>query len=182
MYNLLGKNTIARKIGVIISLVFLLTACGYHLRGSIDLPESLQKMYVRGASRELSEAIKQAFRSTTGELVSNAADAGMILNVIDEDYRRRTVSISSSGFSNEFDLIYRLVFDLIDKDGNELVSAQTIEVRQAYFNQQSSDIVLSKENEEQVLRKELYLKAVHSVIGRARAELKKSYPKNVVKD
>ncbi|NOR79303.1 MAG: hypothetical protein GQ529_00485 [Methyloprofundus sp.] len=162
------------KLGVLFSIVLLLSACGYHLRGSIDLPEALQKMYVRGASRELSDAIKQAFRSTSGELVKHAADAGMILNVIDEEYRRRTVSIDSSGYSNEYELTYRLVFDLIDQDGYELVSAQTIEVSQVYFNDQSSDTVLSKENEEKVLRKELYLKAVRSVIERARIELKKS--------
>lgn len=174
MFNSLERGAVINKITVIFTVVFLLTACGYHLRGAIELPEALQKMYVRGASKELSEAIKQAFRSTSGVLVSNPADAGMILNVIDEDYRRRTVSISSSGYSNEYELIYRLVFDLIDQSGNELVSAQTIEVSQAYFNQQSSDTVLSKENEEQVLRKELYVKAVRSVIDRARAELKKS--------
>ena len=161
-------------MSVLLSVFFLLTACGYHLRGAIDLPEALQKMYVRGASTELSAAIKQAFRSTSGELVKNAADAGMVLNVIDEDYHRRTVSISSSGYSNEYELTYRLVFDLIDQNGNELVSAQTIEVSQVYFNEQSSDTVLAKENEEKVLRKELYIKAVRSVIERARVELKKS--------
>ena len=133
-------------------------------------------MYVSGASRELSEAMKRAFRSTSGKLVKNAADADMTLSVIDEEYRRRTVSISSDGYSNEYELIYRLVFDLIDKNGIELVSAQRIEVRQAYFNQQSSDTVLGKENEEKELRKELYNKAVRSVIDRARAELKKSFP------
>ncbi len=163
-------------MSVLLSAIFLLTACGYHMRGSIELPESLQKMYVQGASKELSEAIKQAFRSTSGELVKNAADAGMILSVIDEDYQRRTVAISSAGYSNEYELTYRLVFDLIDKNGKELVSAQRVEVSQAYFNQQSSTTVLGKENEEQVIRKELYLKAVRSVIQRARAELKKSLP------
>jgi len=162
------------KISVLLTVVFLLTACGYHLRGEIDMPESLQKLYVQGASRELSEAIKQTFGATSGALVKNASDAGMIFNVIDEEYRRRTVSISSSGYSNEYELVYRLIFDLIDKNGNELVSEQRIEVRQAYFNQQSSDTVLGKENEEKVLRKELYLKAVRSVVARARAALKKS--------
>ncbi len=177
MFNLCAKSVITSKISTLLAVVvFLLTACGYHLRGSIDLPESLQKMYVRGASIELSDALKQAFKSTSGKLVSNVAEAGMILNVIEEDYRRRTVSISSSGYSNEYELIYRLVFDLIDKNGTEIVAAQRIEVSQAYFNQQSSDTVLSKENEEQILRKELYQKAVRSVIERARAELKKSYP------
>ena len=176
MFNLFRKGAMVNKMSVILSAVFLLTACGYHLRGAIDLPETLQKMYVHGASRELSEAMKRAFRSTSGKLVKNSADADMTLSVIDEEYRRRTVSLSSEGYSNEFELIYRLVFDLIDKNGNELVSAQRIEVRQAYFNQQSSDTVLGKENEENELRKELYNKAVRSVIQRARAELKKSFP------
>jgi len=174
LFNLFGVGVRLNKLSVLFSIVFLLSACGYHLRGAIDLPEELQRMYVRGASAALSDAIKQAFRSTSGELVKNSADAGMILNVIDEDYRRRTVSISSSGYSNEYELTYRLVFDLIDQNGYELVSAQTIEVSQVYYNEQSSDTVLSKENEEKVLRKELYIKAVRSVIERARIELKKS--------
>ena len=176
MFNLFRIGSTTNKFSLLLSVFFLLSACGYHLRGAIDLPEEFQKMYVRGASRELTTAIEQVFRSTSGNLVNKAADAGMILNVIDEDYRRKTISISSSGYSNEYELIYRLMFDLIDKQGNELVSAQTIEVSQSYFNEQSSNTVLSKENEERVLRKELYIKAVRSVIERARAELKKSLP------
>ena len=174
MFNLIAQNTALRKVSIIFSLFFLLSACGYHLRGAIDLPEELQKMYVRGASSRLSEAMQQAFRSTSGELVKHASEAGMILNVINEDYKRQTISIDNSGYSNEYVLIYRLTFDLIDSHGNELVSAQTVEVRQTYFNQQSSNIVLSKENEEKTLRKELYIKAVGSVIDRARAELKRT--------
>ena len=121
MFNLFRIGPITNKFSVLLSVFFLLSACGYHLRGAIDLPEELQKMYVRGASRELTIAIEQVFRSTSGGLVNKAADAGMILNVINEDYRRKTISISSSGYSNEYELIYRLTFDLIDKQGNELV-------------------------------------------------------------
>mgnify|MGYP003863238727 FL=1 len=157
-------------------LMLLLTACGYHLRGAIQLPEALQKIYVRGASAELTNAIARTFRSASGELVATAAEAGMILNVINEDYQRRTISIDSSGYSNEYDLVYRLTFDLLDNQGAVLISAQTIEVSKSYFNEQSSNTVLSKGNEEAVLRKELYSLAVRSVIDRARAELKKSLP------
>lgn len=157
-------------------LMLLLTACGYHLRGAIQLPEALQKIYVRGASAELTNAIARTFRSASGELVATAAEAGMILNVINEDYQRRTISIDSSGYSNEYDLVYRLTFDLLDNQGVVLISAQTIEVSRSYFNEQSSNTVLSKGNEEAVLRKELYSQAVRSVIDRARAELKKTLP------
>ncbi|MBE0471322.1 MAG: hypothetical protein IBX55_17650 [Methyloprofundus sp.] len=164
------------KKSVVFMLMFLLTACGYHLRGAIELPEALQKIYVRGASAELSNAIAVTFRSASGELVATAAEAGMILNVINEDYQRRTISIDSSGYSNEHDLVYRLTFDLLDNQGAVLISAQTIEVSKSYFNTQSSDTVLSKGNEEAVLRKELYSQAVRSVIDRARAKLKKTLP------
>jgi len=164
------------KNSVVFMLMLLLTACGYHLRGAIQLPEALQKIYVRGASAELTNAIARTFRSASGELVATAAEAGMILNVINEDYQRRTISIDSSGYSNEYDLVYRLTFDLLDNQGVVLISAQTIEVSRSYFNEQSSNTVLSKGNEEAVLRKELYSQAVRSVIDRARAELKKTLP------
>jgi len=164
------------KNSVVFMLMLLLTACGYHLRGAIQLPEALQKIYVRGASAELTNAIARTFRSASGELVATAAEAGMILNVINEDYQRRTISIDSSGYSNEYDLVYRLTFDLLDNQGAVLISAQSIEVSKSYFNEQSSNTVLSKGNEEAVLRKELYSQAVRSVIDRARAELKKTLP------
>jgi len=164
------------KNSVVFMLMLLLTACGYHLRGAIQLPEALQKIYVRGASAELTNAIARTFRSASGELVATAAEAGMILNVINEDYQRRTISIDSSGYSNEYYLVYRLTFDLLDNQGAVLISAQTIEVSKSYFNEQSSNTVLSKGNEEAVLRKELYSQAVRSVIDRARAELKKTLP------
>ena len=154
----------------------MLTACGYHLRGAIDLPEALKKMYVKGASPELSAAIERTFRTTAGELVSSPDQAGMILNVLDEYYQRRTVSLSSTGFSNEYELIYRLTFDLLDSEGDTLVSNQTIEVMQSYYNAQRSETLLSKDNEEIVIRQELYEEAVRSVIQRARAELKKKFP------
>lgn len=154
----------------------MLTACGYHLRGALELPEALKKMYVKGDSPELAAAFERTFRGTSGELVATAGEAGMILNVLDEFYQRRTISLSSTGYSNEFELTYRLNFDLLDGEGNTLVSNQTIEVMKTYYNAQSSETLLSKDNEEIVLRQELYDEAVRSVIQRARAELKKAYP------
>lgn len=156
--------------------LLMLTACGYHLRGAIDLPEALKKMYVRDASPELSAAIERTFRETAGELVANPEDAGVILNVLDEYYQRRTVSLRSTGYSNEYELIYRLTFDLLDAEGNELVSNQTIEVMELYYNAQRSETFLSKNNEEIILRREMYEEAVRSMIQRARAELRKKLP------
>ncbi|WP_428356740.1 LPS assembly lipoprotein LptE [Methyloprofundus sp.] len=176
MFNSTFKDLAFAKHSLLLVALLMLTACGYHLRGAIDLPEALRKMYVQGASPELSAAIDRTFRSTAGELVARPEDAGMILNVLDEYYQRRTVSLSSTGYSNEYELIYRLTFDLLDSKGAELVSNQTIEVTESYYNAQRSETLLSKDNEEIVIRQELYEEAVRTVIQRARAELKKKYP------
>ena len=176
MFSSLIKEGSAIRSSLLFITVLILTSCGYHLRGAIELPEALKKMYVQGASSELSAAIDRTFRATSGELVATPGEAGMILNVLDEDYQRRTVSLSSAGYSNEFELSYRLTFDLLDSEGNKLVSEQTIEVMRSYYNAQTSVTLLSKDNEEIVIRKELYEEAVRTVIQRARAELKKQFP------
>jgi len=82
--------------------------------------------------------------------------------------------LSSTGYSNEYELIYRLTFDLLDSQGQKLISAQTIEVTESYYNAQRSETLLSKDNEEIVIRQELYEEAVRMVIQRARAQLKKN--------
>ena len=176
MFNCYGYERGVTRSSMVFIALLMLTACGYHLRGAIELPEALKKMYVKGASPELSAAIERTFRVTAGELVSSREQAGMILNVLDEYYQRRTISLSSTGFSNEYELIYRLTFDLVDREGSVLVSNQNIEVMQSYYNAQSSETLLSKDNEEIVIRRELYEEAVRSVIQRARAELKKKFP------
>ncbi len=163
------------KISFVLLVAVLLSACGYHLRGAVELPEALKKFYVRGASPELAEAIVYTFRAA-GSLVATPREAGMILNVIHEDYQRRTISLSNTGYSNEYELVYRLTFDLQDNKGNILAAEQTVDVSKTYYNEQSGDTLISKGNEENLLRKELYQQAVRSVVDRARAALNKAIP------
>jgi LPS-assembly lipoprotein len=166
----------SNKISFVVLLALLLSACGYHLRGALQLPEALKKVYVRGASPELKEAITYTFRATAGSLVTTPREAGIILNVIHEDYQRRTISLSNTGYSNEYELLYRLTFDLQDNKGNILAAEQAINVSKTYYNNQSGNTLISKGNEENLLRKELYQQAVRSVVERARATLNKATP------
>ncbi len=50
-----------------------------------------------------------------------------------------------------------------------LMERQTVEVRREYFNDQT--VVIAKENEENVIRNEMYLQAVHTILNRARVVL-----------
>jgi LPS-assembly lipoprotein len=159
-----------KKIFILFTLL-LVSACGYHLRGAIDLPDDLKNIYIQGASSQLTESLKKSLRFSDGKVVETPAEAGMVVQVIKEDMRRRVLSLSSTGRANEYELYYLLGFILLDAEGNKLSEKQTIELSRDYFNDQED--VLGKANEEQLIRKELYRKAVRSIITRSRIALEK---------
>ncbi len=162
---------IAIKKFIILFTLLLVSACGYHLRGGIDLPDDLKNIYIQGASSQLTESLKKSLRSSDGGLVETPEEAGLVIHVIKEDMRRRVLSLSSTGRANEYELYYLLDFNLIDAEGNHLSEKQTIELSRDYFNDQED--VLGKANEEQLIRKEMYRKAVKSMITRSRIALEK---------
>ncbi len=160
-------------------ILLLMTACGYHLRGELQLPEILKKVYVQGASPQLTNAVEQVFGSALGEVVDRSAKAGMVLKVLNEDYQRRTISVSSSGYSNEYELVYRLQYEILDKHEELIIPAQTVTATQSYYNAQSSNTLIAKDSEENTLRQEVYKQAVREVVNRARALLKQAYKAHV---
>jgi len=152
-------------------LVVSISACGYQLRGKIDLPEGLKSIYLQGGSRQLKKIIKKTLRSSGGQLVGAIGDAGLIIHVVKEKMDRRVMSLSSTGRANEYELIYKLDFTLLDKEGKALSKLQRIEISKHYFNNQ--DEVLGKNNEEDVIRDEMYRKSVQSIVNRSRIVLEK---------
>ncbi len=152
-------------------LVVSVSACGYQLRGKIDLPEGLKSIYLQGGSAQLKKKVKQTLRASGGQLVDVIGDAGLIVSIKKEKMDRRVMSLSSTGRANEYELIYKLDFTLLDKEGKPLSELQRIEINKYYFNNQ--DEVLGKNNEEQVIRDEMYRKAVQSIVNRSRIVLDK---------
>ena len=159
-----------KKNLILITLLFI-SACGYHLRGSIDLPESLKNVYLQGASGQLGKEFKKTLRSSDGKLVDKVDEAGIVVKVTKETMRRRVLSISSTGRANEYELYYLLKFILLDAKGNELSKTQVIEIHKDYFDNQEQ--VLGKNIEEQVIRTEMYRQAVNAIFNRSRVALEK---------
>lgn len=153
-----------------IAFVFMLLAsCGYHIRGTVDLPEALRKVYLAGASPLLREQFSKSLKTSSGEVVNSASKAGMVIQVLNERMDRRVLSLSNTGKANEFELNYSLDFQLLDAKGEVLLDRQTIEISRDYFNDQEA--IIAKTNEEAVIKTEMYQQAVRSIVDRARAYL-----------
>lgn len=157
-----------KSIFLLILLLFI-SACGYQLRGSIDLPEGLKSIFMQGASSQLSKTMSRTLKSSGGQLVDSVGLAGLVVQVDKENMDRRVQSLSSTGRASEYELIYKLEFILLDKAGNALSEKQRIEINKDYFNDQEE--ILGKSNEEQVIRDEMYREAVRSIVNRSRVVL-----------
>ncbi len=159
------------KVIILLSCLGLLNACGFKMRGEIDLPEAMKKIYLDGASGKLQTAFRQSIKASKGTMVRSKDQAGIIINILEEEFDRRTISLSSRGRSTEFELNYYLIYELRDAEENILVPEQTVEIIKDYFDNQSD--VIAKDIEGNIIRDEIYHQAVRRIIDKTRFDLKK---------
>lgn len=150
-------------------MALLLSACGYHLRGALELPANMKNVYVEGGSSPLLEQFKQVMKSSSTQLASSRKDAGIVVKIANEQFNRRVLSLSARGKSNEFELEYRLDYEFADAKDAVLMPRQSVEVRREYYNDQQ--FVIAKDQEEAVIRNEMYQQAVQTIVNRARVVL-----------
>ena len=152
-----------RQILVVLCLLSL-SACGFQLRGNASLP--FESLYVEGG-QDIAVDLQRAIRPTTTKVTDKAKDAQAILQVLSEAREKRILTLSSTGRVNEFRLLYRVNFKVIDKAGLELLSPQQIELRRDItFNDSQT---LAKESEETLLYRDMQTDAVQQIFRRMSA-------------
>ncbi len=156
----------------ILAILVFMSACGFHLRESIDLPEELKKIYMLGGSGQIRNVFKKTLRASDSRLVDDPKDAGLVVKIVKEKTRRRVLSLSSTGRANEYELEYKLGFELLDIEGKSLSDKQLIEISRDYFNDQED--ILGKNDEERLIWTEIHRQAVRSIINLSRIVLEKN--------
>ena len=160
------------KKSVILMMALLLSACGYHLRGNLELPAGLKNVYLEGGSAQLRDQFKRAMEISSIKLNDSAEGAGIIVRIFDENSQRRVLSLSSGGTANDFELSYRFDYELVDSKNKVLIAREPIEIKREYFNDQLA--IIAKDNEETVIRNEMYQQAVRTLVNHTRAALETS--------
>lgn len=145
----------------------LATACGYHLRGAYDLPIGMKTVFLQGGSPALREQLNAVLKSSSGRLASSPEKADMVLRIYKDGIERRVLSLSERGRSNEIELDGHLEYALLNSQKGVLVAREPINFRREYFNDQQD--VIAKDNEETVIRSEMYQQVVRTIIDRGRS-------------
>lgn len=155
------------NLSIILIVTLLTTACGYHLRGAYDLPKEMKTIFLQGGSPALREQLNTVLKSSSGRLAATPDKADIVLRIFKDGIERRVLSLSERGRSNEIELDGHLEFELFDSKNRVLVPREPVEFRREYFNDQQD--VIAKDNEETVIRNEMYQQVVRTIINRGRA-------------
>ncbi|MCP5325237.1 MAG: hypothetical protein H7A09_02785 [Oceanospirillaceae bacterium] len=151
---------------LLLTAVLAVSACGFHLRGQVDLPYSLRILAVDSnalnyASRK---QLKQALESN-GVVISEDAQYRLVL--LGEDADKRTLSVTSSAKTAEYELHQSLRFVLRNSEGADLMLPQTIESFRTQIY--DAEAVIGKAEEEEQIRRDMQTDNIGKLLRRLKA-------------
>lgn len=153
---------------LILIALLLLSACGFQLRGQVS-PLPFKSMYVTAPDGHTigMEMERMLRNSSTTKLAANPAEAEVTLDIVSAVNDRAILSLSGGGRVRDFNLIYRVIYRVLDKRGIEIIPNTEISLTRIlpFLDAQT----LAKESEEHLLVKEMQSDALQQIIWRLSA-------------
>ena len=133
--------------GLALFSVVALSACGWRIRGKIDLP--YKNLLVSGVmTPEFRGDLEIYLRVNDVVLVTKAREAELILEVITEQNAKQVIAYNSAGQISAYRIISRIAFRCFDPNGIEVMPESDIYLtRDIEFNQaniQSFDYLVAE--------------------------------------
>ena len=148
------------------ALALAVAGCGFRMRGTAEVP--FDSLYVPGATTGLALDLKRNLQSgTKARVVDDPKGADAVLQFTEETRQKEILSLTSAGRVREFQLRYRVGFRVHDGKGADFVPPSTIQLtRDVTFNDAE---ILAKEQEEQLLFRDMQSDMVQQIIRRLAA-------------
>ena len=139
---------------IIFSLI-VLAGCGFHLRGTTTIPDSLKTMYIQGVNlkRDLGLELKRGLVRNDVTVLDSYQEGSAVLTILENKVERRVLSVDSDTKVNEYELYGAVKFSISDGSGQVLAENQEVEARRDYRFEQEQ--VLANDDEERLLREQL---------------------------
>lgn len=145
----------------------LLAACGWQLRGSVDLPPELSPVFVGGGGA-VGRSIDSRLSGGGVPMTATPASAGLQIRVLSENRSSRVVAVDQDGKALAYELLYRVRFAVSDGQGQELITPQELRLERT-FDDNPDVSVLGKNLEQDIIYQELADDIADQVILRLRA-------------
>ena len=129
-------------------LCCLVSACGFQLRGTQALPESLSQLNFKCSNEKNWDLCRQLSREFQLHQIKLSDTADMTLSISSVNKKQRSVSIDSDASTAEYDLVYSVRYKLIHSPTQTIVSNQLVKANQSYRHQSSALIAKEREQDE----------------------------------
>lgn len=161
----------ARSAGVLLAVLMsaLLSACGFHLRGAVDVPESLRNVFVTGENPHspIVMNLQRSMRASGVELSSSAQTAPYTVYISNEHEEKRSISVDQQAAAAEFQLRHYVSFELRDPQGSALVGPDQLISERVFLNDITN--VVGKRDEERLIREEMRRQLAAQIMRRYQA-------------
>ena len=171
-----------------------INACGFQLRGSIDLADTLSPIYIeQNSAFELAREIKSLLVANKIKVVNRAGQSNATLSLLNEEKTRRTLSVDGSGRVREYRLSYRVNFVIDTKQSaSAAIEKSDVKNNQDSISQGSipqdsislsrsllfdPDAVLAVTNEAEILYEDMRRDAARLILLKLQARSKNSVNK-----
>ncbi len=156
----------------LIAAACTLTACGFHMRGEVKLPDGLQRVNVQISDpfsplkRDLNAAMKRG--GATIEENAGTGIAEVVLSAVSLNPIAR--SVGSNAYVNEFSMVYHVEVTITDAAGKVVIPKQVIEQSREFTFDQTQAIGTSAEQDE--IKKEMERDMVQAILRKVEAAAK----------
>ncbi len=152
-------------------LCLVISGCGYHLRGPVRLPESIQQVRLQSANDDFAQAVLVALEGAGVAITEDAEKADASIVVLENELSTRLLSVDpDTGRPREYELAYLVRFKVVDGGNAELLSTQEINLLRDF--EFDADALIGKSRERGVLAAEMRRDAAQQLMRRIRSSLK----------
>jgi LPS-assembly lipoprotein len=132
----------------------VLSACGFRLAGSEQLPGVLARPYLtlKDPYTDFSREFERQLKSAGATMQSVRANSTAAIDVTKDLVEQRTLSVSATNIPTEYELTYTVTFAVQGTD-KSLLAPQTISLSKDYSFQEN--VLLAKEHEADILRQQM---------------------------
>jgi LPS-assembly lipoprotein len=155
----------AFRISVFLMLAGL-SACGFHLRESASLPAALQTLRIESVDTlsPLPQELGRALLRQGVTLVDSDAAKSTVLRILADTQATVPLSFSGAARVQEYQVVHRVEFEVLDADGKPLAARSTIERRRDYRFDETQALGAAAEDE--LARKELRREMLQALLRR----------------
>lgn len=143
-----------KRLSFIFFISFAITACGFHLRGTVPISDSIHRLAIEPHTPDLPlhREIRTLLRSSGVLIVSPSQKPDAILYIISDEFIVEDTSIGADGRIREKSYTYASTFELKTPQGQTLLPVQRVQSQRLI--EFDPDLALAQTMQAQIVKEE----------------------------